>query len=113
MGRPLVNSKGCVFVCLGVLLLGFATLWLAGPLTEGRCLYAEDGLVSFPEGTAVEMTVSLWPPGSRCSYSLPDGRALARTKPIAFAQYLSLGGVVLVTLVLCRGYCGVRSRMRS
>lgn len=43
--------------------------WLAAlPQAENDACVA-----SAPEGTAIRASRSLWPPGTRCRYDLPDG----------------------------------------
>lgn len=78
---------------LGVFVLGLCVLWgVVGTeaVPERRCLFSEAAVV-IPEGSSYHWQPSLWPPGTRCTYKLPDGSVTVTVKPILAGEWLGLG----------------------
>lgn len=101
--RALVRVAIPIAIVLSV--AGLVFVWIGpGAISEDRCLYTGK-----PDGTAVGMQVSLFPPGTECVYDLPNGEQ-ERSVYVPWMAGLLIAGVCMGTGVLCRRWAGGRLR---
>lgn len=83
---------------LGFLVACWSGSGSAGPSRRRRLIAITGGL---PEGTSVLSGLSLWPPGTQCRYSLPDGSMVDRTAAWGATEWaLNVAVDLIVGLVL-------------
>lgn len=72
--------------CIAV--LGIAYFWVGPePVWEHRCPFALDATT--PEGTGLHVGAALWPPGTECQYTFPNGTE-ARSAYVPWAEWLAV-----------------------
>lgn len=92
MRKPLVrkNQRRFSWVCVGLgWALAFLVLLGSGGTEQASTIHCD--FKGLPDGTVVLSGVSLWPPGTRCRYTLPNGSEVNRTAA------WGIGAWVLVT----------------
>ncbi len=56
-------------------LYGVGTVWIYGNPSDTACVFLYDDL---PELSEVRRDPGLWPPGTKCKYTLPSGETATR-----------------------------------
>lgn len=75
-------------------LLAFLVLAGTGGAEQASTIHCT--FKGLPEATSLRHGMSLWPPGTKCRYTLPDGSKVTRTASWGATEWVLVAGVGLI-----------------